>query len=327
MLDSKKPRVLVALGGKSSEREVSIASGREAATALENQGYSVDLIDFGTGRFLQLPELDNIEKDSSKLPSAVNYPLTDIARHFEVVFIAMHGKFGEDGTLQGLLEEIGIKYVGSGRVPSAICIDKRLSKILMKQIGIPTPDYEILTSPENRTKIPFPVVVKPIDQGSSVGVSICQNGADLDVGKKEAFKYSNKVIVEKCIAYKEFAVPVLENEKGQPYALPVIEIIPKQKFFNYQAKYDGTTEEITPAKISQELTKRAQEIAVKTHTAHDCRHFSRVDMMMDKNEHYWVIDVNTIPGLTPQSLFPKSARAAGISFEQLVDHLVRIAVK
>jgi D-alanine-D-alanine ligase len=327
MFDPKKPRVLVALGGKSSEREVSLSSGREVATALENQGYSVDLIDFGTGKFLQLPELDNIEKDSSKLPKAVNYPLTDIARHFEVVFIAMHGKFGEDGTLQGLLEEIGIKYVGSGRVPSAICMDKRLSKVLMKQIGIPTPDYEILSSPESRTKIPFPVVVKPIDQGSSVGVSICQNGADLDVGKKEAFKYSDKVIVEKCIAHREFTVPVLENEKGQAEALPVIEIIPKQKFFNYQAKYDGSTEEVTPARISKELENRAKEIAVRTHIAHDCKHFSRVDMMMDKNNQLYVIDVNTIPGLTPESLFPKSARAAGMSFEQLCDHLVKISVR
>jgi D-alanine-D-alanine ligase len=326
MYDSKKPRVLVALGGKSSEREVSIASGREVATALEKQGYSVDLIDFGTGKFLQLPELDNIEKDASKLPNAVNYPLTDIARHFEVVFIAMHGKFGEDGTLQGILEEIGVKYVGSGRVPSAICIDKRLSKVLMIARGIPTPEYEVIDTPETKTKLQFPVVVKPIDQGSSVGVLICENGADLDLGKKEAFKYADKVIIEKYIAGRELTVPVLEDDKGQAKALPTIEIIPKTKFFNYQSKYDSTTEEIVPARIPTEVAKYAQEIAVKTHIAHGCRHFSRVDMMLDKSNKPWVIDVNTIPGLTPQSLFPKSAKVAGYPFEKLVDHLIKIAM-
>lgn len=324
--DPNRPRVLVALGGKSSEREVSINSGREVAVALEKTGYPVSIIDFGTGRFMQIPELDNIEKDSKKLPQVVNYPLTDIVRHFELVFIAMHGKFGEDGLLQGLFDEIGIKYVGSGKTSSALALDKRFSKMIMRSNDIPTPEYEIISSPEGKTKIGFPVVVKPADQGSSIGVTICENEAGFEVGKKEAFKYSEKAISEKYVAGKEISVPVLEKAAGKPEALPVIEIVPKAKFFNYQAKYDSSTEEIVPARISGELTKQAQELALKTHLAHEARHFSRVDMILAKDNRISVLEINTIPGLTPESLFPKSAAAAGYDFNRLVDHLVKIAL-
>lgn len=327
MLNPQKNRVLVALGGKSSEREVSIASGRAVATALERQGYSVDLIDFGTGRFLQLPELDNIEKDSNKLPRAVNYPFVDIVRHFEVVFIAMHGKFGEDGLLQGLFEEIGIKYVGSRPVSSAVALDKKFSKQIMEKAQIPTPEWEVLKAENEKTKMHFPVVVKPADQGSSIGVSICENNADFELGKKEAFKYSESIIIEKYLGNREISVPILEKEPGQPQALPVIEIIPKQKFFSYEAKYSGETQEIVPARISKELTQKAQELALKTHLAHDCRHFSRVDMIVDKANKVWILEINTIPGLTPESLFPKSANAAGFEFNRLIAHLVKIALK
>ena len=326
-LNPQKPRVLVALGGKSSEREVSIDSGHAVATALEKQGYSVDLIDFGTGRFLQLPELESVEKDSNKLPRAVNYPFVDIVRHFEVVFIAMHGHFGEDGLLQGLFETIGVKYVGSGPVSSAIALDKRFSKQVMERNQIPTPEWEVLKSASEKTKISFPLVVKPSDQGSSIGVSICENAPEFEIAKKQAFQHSKNVIVEKYLGNHEISVPVLEKESGQPETLPVIEIIPKQKFFSYEAKYSGETEEIVPAKISKELTKKAQDLAQKAHLSHDCRHFSRVDMIIDKSSKIWVLEINTIPGLTPESLFPKSANAAGFEFNRLVAHLVKLALK
>jgi len=327
MLDPKRPRVLVALGGKSTEREVSISTGREVAESLEKTGYQTDIIDFGTGRFLQLPELDTLEKDAQKLPKVVNYPLTDIARHFEVVFIAMHGRFGENGVIQGILDEIGIKYTGSGALASAMAMDKRVSKVYLKENNLSTPEFQIIENSNEPLKLKFPVVTKPVDQGSSVGVSICENEAEYKIGLKQALSYGSPAIVEAYIRGTEITVPILDDDKGVPRALPVVEIVPKTKFFDYKAKYGGTTEEIVPARISQSLAKQAHENALKFYTSLGCRHFSRIDMIIDKNNKIQVLELNSIPGLTSESLFPKAARAAGYDFNRLIDHLIKIALR
>jgi D-alanine-D-alanine ligase len=308
---------------------VSIETGKAVAGALESLGYSVGVIDIGTGSLMQTPELEKLEKNPARLPEALNIPLIDIKRHFELVFIAMHGKFGEDGGLQSLLDYCSIPYTGSDPFASAISMDKKHSKIVLKESGVPVLEHQILTDPEAKITIPYPIVVKPNDQGSSVGVSICQNEAEAKLGLKLAFDYSNQIMIEPFVDGKELTVLVIDDEKGNPKALPVIEIVPAKdhKFFDNKAKYDGSTEEICPAKISDDLTKKAQEIAVKSYLALGCRHFTRVDMMVDQKNNIYVLEANSIPGLTSESLSPKATKAAGMSYEQFIDHIVKIALK
>lgn len=327
MLDPNKPRILVALGGRSSEREVSINSGRQVVGALEDLGYQTAVLDVGTGKLLQTPELDNLEKDPAKLPKVSNLPLVDIKRHFQLVFIVMHGRFGEDGGLQSLLDENEIKYTGSGPLSSALAMNKEFSKKVFKASGLPVLEDQIITKPDEKCQIPFPVVVKPNDQGSSVGVSICENEADFTVGLKQALQTSGSVMIEPYVKGKELTCAILESKNGQSEALPVTEIIPNSRFFDLKAKYDGTTQEISPAKISDKLSKRVQELAIATHRTLGCRHFSRVDMIVDEKENVYILELNSIPGLTSESLFPKAAKAAGYEFKNLISHLVDIALK
>lgn len=326
MIDPNKPRILVALGGRSSERAVSIASGKQVAEALESLGYQTAILDVGTGKLLQTPEIESLEKDPKKLSSVSNLPLIDIKRHFELVFIAMHGKFGEDGGLQNLLEENGIKYTGSGPLSSALAMNKDFSKRILKAAEIPVLDYQIATKSDEKSRIPFPVVVKSSDQGSSVGVSICENEADLKIGLKQALEYSEFALIEPYIKGRELTIAVLENKEGKAEALPVIEIIPKSRFFDFKAKYDGTTQEIVPADIDDGMKKWAQELAVRTHEALGCRHFSRIDIVVDEQKNFFVLELNSIPGLTGESLLPKAAKAAGLDFEKFISHLVDIAI-
>jgi len=332
MFDPNKPRILVALGGRSQEREVSIASGREVVSALEDLGYQTAVLDTGTGKLMQTPELDRLEKNPEKLPEVVNLPLVDIKRHSQLVFIALHGKFGEDGGFQALLDDIGVKYTGSGPLSSALAMNKKISKKIFAAYSVPTLPFEVIASVK-RPKIKFPLVVKPNNQGSSVGVSVCENEADFALGAKRALSYSDEIIVEPYVTGHELTVAILENEKGEAKALPVVEIIPlpdgrhgKTKFFDFEAKYDGTTQEIVPAKIESRLSREAQTAALKAYEALDCRHFARVDIIVGADKFPKVLEVNTIPGLTKESLFPKAAKAAGLDFNALVDHLVKIAI-
>lgn len=324
--DPNKPRILVALGGRSSEREVSIESGRQVVSAMEELGYQTAVLDTGTGKLMQTPELDRLEKNPEKLPEVVNLPLVDIKRHFQMVFIALHGKFGEDGGLQALLDDIGMKYTGSGPLSSALAMNKKISKKIFAAYSVPTLPFEVISTVQ-KPKIKFPLVVKPNNQGSSVGVSICTNEADFEIGAKRALEYSSEAIVEPYITGHELTVAILEKDNGETEALPVIEIIPKSKFFDLKAKYDGTTEEIVPAKIDQKLAREAQTAALKAYDALDCRHFARVDLLVGSDNLPKVLEVNTIPGLTSESLFPKAAKVAGLDFVRLIDHLVKIALK
>lgn len=320
------PRILVALGGKSAERAVSIESGKQVAYALEELGYPTSILDVGNGKIMQVPEIETIEKDEKKMPRVEDLPMTDIVRHFSLVFIAMHGSFGEDGGLQSLLEEIKMKFTGSGAYSSAVSMQKAFTKKILRASGLPTADFQVVKSEKEKLEFQFPVVVKPLNQGSSVGVAICENQADYTFGIKSALEYSREVLIEPYLKQKEITVAVLEDEHGTPKALPVVEIIPKEKFFNLKAKYNGETEEIVPAKLSKELTEKVQDIAVKTHIALGCRHFSRVDMMVDSQNRPCVLELNSIPGLTPESLFPKAAKVAGMDFKALVEHLVKISL-
>ncbi|MFH1854931.1 MAG: D-alanine--D-alanine ligase [bacterium] len=325
--DPKKPRILVALGGRSSEREVSIKTGIAVSLALEKKGYPTAVLDTASGKLMQTPEAQDLEKDPNKLPEVANLPLIDIKRHFQLVFIAMHGRFGEDGGIQSLLEEIEMPYTGSSPSSSAIAMNKKYTLVQLNANGIKVPHFQSMKSLNEKLDLQFPVVVKPVGEGSSVGVSICENPADFEFAKKTAFSFGDEIIVEKYIKGKELTVGILELKKDNPEALPVIEIIPKGKFFDYKAKYDGTTQEICPARISPEHAKKAQEIALKTYNALDCHQFARVDMILTQEGEIYTFDINTIPGLTDQSLMPKAAKARGLSFEDLVETIVKDAIE
>ena len=309
----QKESVLVLMGGMSEEREVSLRSGTAVLKALKNLGYAAEGIDL---------QPDTMQK------------IIDL--HPDVVFLALHGKYGEDGTIQGLLEILGIPYTGSGVASSAICMNKVLSKKLFQYENIPTapfvvlrqgyvPDEEELYS-QLEEQFAFPMVVKAAGQGSSIGTRIVRSREDLPDAVKEAFKYDTELLVEKYIEGVEVTVPVIGNQ--QPEALPVIEITAVNEFYDYESKYTpGMCEHIIPARINEAHRQLVEEISLLTYTAMGCRGFARVDLIIDKQGQPYVLEVNTIPGMTEMSLVPDSARAAGYSFEDLVEKIVCLALE
>lgn len=305
---ARKMKILVLMGGKSPEHEVSLISGREVIKNLDRKKYEVSsLIIPKTGGQVRLNP-----------------------RKIDIVFIAMHGIFGEDGTIQGMLEMLDIKYTGSGVLASAIGMDKVMFRKLMQVVKIPSPRYLVFRRGEKISAITQilgnpPYFVKPSAQGSSVGTTIAKQKKDLKKALILAFKYGNTVIVEEYIQGTEVTCAVVGNEK--PNAFPVIEIIPKNKYFDYESKYaEKGTQEIVPAGISRSLTGRIQQIAIKVYKAVGCQGFARVDFLIRKNKEPVVLEINTIPGLTPVSLFPKAARAAGLSYSALLDKIIEYAI-
>lgn len=303
-----KLRVVVLMGGKTPEHEVSLATGREVVRRLDKNKYEI------------FPLV---------IPRDGRLPFDLIKKKPDVVFIAMHGPFGEDGTVQGMLELAGIPYTGAGVLGSALGMDKPMFRKVARQAGIPTPEYLVLNQRESKNKIwrkfKLPVVVKPSAQGSSVGVTIVRRKKDLNKALKKAFSFGPRVIVDEYFSGLEVTCGVLGNEK--PIALPVVEIVPKKEFFDYEAKYDAAKcDEIVPARISKNLTKQVQDLAIRVFKAIDCRGFGRVDMIISKGKPH-VLEINTIPGLTPVSLFPKEAAAAGISYSELLDRLIELALE
>ncbi|KKU17537.1 MAG: D-alanine-D-alanine ligase [Candidatus Woesebacteria bacterium GW2011_GWC2_45_9] len=291
----KKIRVVVLMGGKSPEHEISLISGREVVGNLDRRKYlSSRIVISKSGKGIE--EIFRVKAD--------------------VVFVAMHGPFGEDGTVQGMLELAGLKYTGSGVTASAIGMDKIMFRKVMRAEGIPVP--------KSTTK--FPCFVKPYNQGSSVGASIVRNERELAKAIKLARKYSDKVLVEEYLVGKEVTCAVLGNE--DPRVLPVIEIVPlKGEFFDYESKYtESGAEEIVPARISKTLTKKVQDMAAKVYQAIGCRGFGRVDFILKDNKHPVVLEINTIPGLTPMSLLPKAARKAGYSYPALLETIIKYAL-
>ncbi|OIN96851.1 D-alanine--D-alanine ligase [Candidatus Desantisbacteria bacterium CG1_02_38_46] len=304
-MKTKGLRIIVLKGGWSSEREISLKSGAAVEKALKDGGFKVSSFDI-KGR-KSLAEM--------------------MRKKFDVVFIVLHGKFGEDGGIQAFLEGMNIPYTGSGVLASALAMNKILSKKIFQAEGIPTPDYHIVRRStfalrRSRLILPFPVVVKPSCEGSTIGVSIVENKKELRSGMRLAFKYDNEILIEKYIAGAEITVSILDE---QP--LPVIELRPKRKFYDYQAKYKvGMCEHIVPAPLPKEIYKEAQELALRAHRVLGCRDYSRVDMRVGKKGIY-VLEVNTVPGMSKLSLVPEAARAAGIEFSELVRRLIDLALK
>jgi len=303
---NEKPRkIAVLMGGRSSEREISLKTGRQVSQALVEKGYEVKQID---------PADDLVGELQGFLP--------------DVVFIALHGRYGEDGTVQGLLEILGFPYTGSGVLSSALCMDKVMAKKIMEYEGIPTPPYQVITEQFDRSileslkkELGLPLVVKPVRQGSTIGVSIIREEDELEKALHEAFKYDQTVLIEKYIDGMELTAAVLGTK--EPRVLPLIEIVSETEFYDYTAKYTpGMSHHIIPARIPPETAAKVEELALKTYKAMCCCQFARVDLMLNKKYEPFILETNTLPGMTETSLFPDAARAAGISFAELVSLLV-----
>jgi len=290
--------VAVLMGGPSAEREISRKTGAAAARALRAAGLCVRVVDVAGAQF-------------------------ELPRETEVVFLALHGTFGEDGQIQRILELHGMPYTGSDAEASERAFDKALAKEIFCAAGVPTPPYVVV----ERDVRPLagmkpPLVVKPARQGSSYGVSIVTDPAQLDRAIDQAWRYDQKLLVEQRIEGREFTVGILDGA-----ALPVVEIVPHRGFFDFEAKYQGESDEIVPARIDSVTTRRIQEVALRAHESLGCRDYSRVDVMLDGDGNLFVLEVNTLPGLTEQSLLPKAARAAGIGMEELCSRLVEMALQ
>ncbi len=305
--------VLVLMGGLSEEREVSLRSGAGVYDALKKVGYQARTLDLSR---------ENLGK------------IKDISP--DVVFIALHGKYGEDGTVQGYLDILGIPYTGSGVETSAICMNKGTTKKVFRYEGIPTADFVIINKYKYRRNQPnvneivselgLPLVVKAATQGSSIGVYIVKTPEELESAIEEAFKYDQEVVIEKFVEGPQLTVSIIGNE--DPQVLPIIEITAANEFYDYEAKYTpGMCEHIIPARVSESVYNKVLEISKKVYTSFKCRGYARVDFMIDKDENPYVLEINTIPGMTAMSLVPDAARAAGISYEELVDRIVCLALQ
>ena len=303
MKRAKLGRIGVLMGGPSSEREISLKSGKAVYHALKTQGLEVVPIDIHT--------------NSIKKVKHANISLA---------FIALHGSFGEDGTVQQMLEEIHVPYTGSGAIASYLCMDKVVSRRIFSHYNIAVPEFEIFHRHSKRSlqkpSLKFPLVLKPSNQGSSIGVAFVSNIAQFQKALKNAFSYDDTIIVEKYISGREITVSILDNKP-----LPIVEIVPRGKFFDFQAKYEkGKSEYSVPARITHASTRRAQDIALQAHFLLGCRGFSRVDMILSGTTPF-VLEVNSIPGLTQTSLLPMAAKAKGMDFIQLCMKIVQLAMK
>ena len=305
-------RVAVLKGGRSLERQVSLRSGARVEDALQRLDHEVVPIDVALDL---IPRLREAQPD--------------------VAFIAMHGRDGEDGTVQELLEILGIPYTGSGVLACVRAMDKVLAKHLMIEAGIPTPDFFAFnetafrelgaaeTLPAIEERLDFPIVVKPSSQGSALGIKFAESAADVPAALVAAFSYDSRVLLERHVDGRDLAVSILD---GEP--LPVVEAVPRDEaFYDFEARYEiGRTDFVCPAKLPPGVTEQAEDLALRTYRLLDCSAFARVDLMLDAAEELTVLEANPIPGLTDTSLLPQAAEAAGISFDELVGRIVELAL-
>jgi D-alanine-D-alanine ligase len=309
----QKERILVLMGGYSQEREVSLRSGAAVFNALKNLGYNTTVLDL---KGITIQYIADYKPD--------------------LVFIALHGKDGEDGTVQGLLEIMGIPYTGSGVASSAIGINKVLTKKMLLYEGIPTAAFTILkknqlTSPERELQsllenIGLPMVIKAATQGSSIGTYIVRQESDVLKTIEAAFEYDSEVLVEKFIDGIELTSTVIGNDLTQ--VLPLIEITSVNEFYDYESKYTpGMCNHIIPARVSEEIHQTVSNLSERVYHALGCRGYARVDFIVDHDGNPFVLEINTIPGMTEMSLVPDAARAAGISFDELVEKIVRLGLE
>ena len=331
-------KITVLLGGTSSERNVSLASGIRIVEALRSNGHEVVALDPGKGVIAAAeektlsesavgtapPSLEALSRvsEGAFLPTLTTMPEI---RHADVIFLALHGGQGEDGTIQALLDMAGATYTGSGHLASALAMDKDLSKKLFRSADVKTADW--LMAPASVEQIEgilgLPVVVKPSKQGSTVGLSVVKERKGIEPAIAEALKYDDEVMIERFVAGRELTVGVLGN-----VALPVGEIIPKHEIYDYECKYTaGMAVEEFPAKIPPEAAAFVQQQALAAFTSLKLRGYARIDFRMTANGEFYCLEANTLPGMTELSLIPQGAAAMGISFPELCERIVQLARK
>lgn len=306
-MNLKQEKIAVLLGGTSAEREVSLNSGKAVLEALLKQGYNAHPID------PKEYNVANLKKDG-----------------FSRAFNILHGRGGEDGTMQGLLEQIGLSYTGCGVMASALTMDKMRTKMLWKAFGLPVADMEVVTretfsqlDPQAVVaKLGLPLMVKPSLEGSSVGLTKVKAVDELKSAVEYALKFDNTILIEEWLAGDELTVPVLDNQ-----VLPAIRIVPEGEFYDYEAKYiSDNTQYFCPAGLTPEREQALATLVKRAYDAVGCQGWSRIDVMCDAKGNFRLVEVNTNPGMTSHSLFPKSAATVGISFEQLVVKILELSV-
>ena len=339
--------ILVLAGGYSPERDVSLTSGSLIANALKKEGERVCLADvylgvdesvllcddpFNTDEVEvyrvgnSVPDLETLKRESGNGEAMVGRGIIELCRRADVVFLALHGAMGENGQLQATLDNYGIKYTGSGYVGSLLAMDKDISKKMFIGAGVNTPEWLYFTAKNGdisliEEKIGYPCVVKPCSCGSSVGISIVDDRAGLEVALAEAARYEDNILVEKKIEGRELTVGILDGK-----VLPVIEIIPTEGFYDYKNKYQaGKTLEVCPAEISESLCREVGEQARLAFDALRLSGYARFDFMVDADEKPWCLEANTLPGMTPTSLLPQMAAADGMGYGKLCLKIVDLA--
>ncbi len=312
MAENTRIRVALLAGGRSGEREVSLAGAAGFEAAIDRDRYELIRYD---------PKTDLVR-------------IAEDAESIDVAFILLHGTYGEDGTMQGYLELLDIPYQGAGVLGSSLAMDKNMAKILYRQQDLPVADW-VMAVPDDRKdparllmNLSLPLVIKPIREGSSLGMSVAKTVDELRDGVCLAYEHDSEVMVEEFIEGREITVGVIGNDALQ--ALPLIEIIPGEEFvfFDYKAKYEkGASQEICPADVSAEIAETAQQYALAAHKTLQLRGYSRTDMMLTEDGKLYILETNTIPGMTPTSLLPQAAQEAGLNFTELIDKLLTLALE
>ena len=341
--------IVVLMGGLSPERDVSLTSGSLIANALIRKGHRVCLLDVYLGTRLsekgmdecfvtteyplysvseEVPDLEAIKAQSGNGDAKIGAFVIPICKYADVVFLALHGDMGENGQLQATLDSFGIRYTGSGYIGSLLAMDKDLAKKMLLGAGVPTPAWVLADLKERipatvPQSIGYPCVVKPCSGGSSVGVSMVENDAEFVRAMQAAAKYERYVLVEKRIVGRELTVGIVDGE-----ALPAIEIIPKEGFYDYANKYQGgKTVELCPAPIDAQTAQQAAELTIRAFDALRLGGYARLDWMLDTEGGLWCLEANTLPGMTPTSLLPQMAAQAGMDYDSLCERLVNLALK
>ena len=353
----KKLKVAVLFGGRSGEHQISLISAASVMDAMDRKKYEIIPIGISLGgKWIVSQDPMAILKSKRKRVNNATALLSLNPREkrifilksqkeilkkelkIDVVFPVLHGTYGEDGTIQGLLEMADIPYVGAGVMASAIGMDKGIMKSLFKQKGLPTPDFTIIKRVDWKKdernaikviedKIGYPSFIKPTNLGSSVGISKATNRKGLKEALKSAFLYDRKIIVEKGIFCREVECSVLGND--DPIASVVAEIIPKKEFYDYEAKYtDGMTDIVIPAPLPKRVSEKVRRLSIEAYKAIDCAGMARVDFFLEKTKNkLYVSEVNTIPGFTQLSCYPKLWEASGLSYKKLIDRLIELAIE
>lgn len=336
MSERRGLKIAVLMGGNSEEREVSLASGAQVARALREAGHRVVAVDTTRGVLERAEEerlLESGVRREAPDPDALDLldtgDTTALTRdprieETDLIFLALHGGSGEDGTIQALLDLASIPYAGSGRIGCTLAMDKDLAKRLLRDAGVPTPEWLVGERPPEEVveRLGLPVIVKPAGGGSTLGLTLVHAAGELEEAVADARRYAGPVLYERFVEGRELTVAVVGDE-----ALPVGEIVPAHEIFDYECKYQpGMAEEIFPARIGEELAGSLQELALRAHRALRLRDFSRVDFLVDADGDPWCLEANALPGMSAASLVPKAGRAAGLSFPELCDRIVRVAL-